>query len=68
MTVVGPWSPRFVESKPRMSNKNPRTIALSSLTSKQASVIELADRGLPETEIAEQLGAPVDVVRARSAM
>jgi DNA-binding NarL/FixJ family response regulator len=68
MTVVGPWSPRFVESKPRGSNKNPRTIALPSVTSKQASVIELADRGLPETEIAKQLGKPVGVVRAQNAM
>jgi nucleoside 2-deoxyribosyltransferase len=44
-------------------NKNPRTTVLSSLTSKPASVIELADHGLTETEIAEQLGAPVGVVR-----
>jgi nucleoside 2-deoxyribosyltransferase len=46
-------------------NKNPRTPVLSSLTSKQASVIELADHGLTETEIAEQLATPVGVVRAQ---
>jgi Nucleoside 2-deoxyribosyltransferase len=38
---------------------------LSSLTSKPASVIVLADHGLTETEIAEQLGTPVGVVRAQ---
>ncbi|WP_161553674.1 sigma factor-like helix-turn-helix DNA-binding protein [Paraburkholderia caledonica] len=38
---------------------------MPSLTRQQASVIELADQGLPETEIALQLGVPVGVVRAQ---
>ncbi|AXF19033.1 hypothetical protein CUJ87_32595 (plasmid) [Paraburkholderia caledonica] len=46
-------------------NPIPRTLALPSLTRQQASVIELADQGLPETEIALQLGVPVGVVRAQ---
>jgi hypothetical protein len=70
---AGPNAPRhssyrrLIESKPCVLNKNPRTTVLSSLTSKQASVIQLADHGLTETEITEQLGAPVGVVRGEYA-
>jgi len=48
-------------------NSKPCTLGpnVPGVTPNQASVIELADRGLTDTEIAQQLGKPLGVVRAQ---